>query len=192
MKNILLKTMSSFFIFCIFLLSVIPQVNAQVPEITNETANLLRSAKIHVLDQTANPVNFTLPLLGGGNAELSSYKGKIVILNFWATWCPPCRAEMPSMETLYQRFKNEGLEILAVDIGEDTGTVRNFIQNSKYTFPVLLDSSGRVSRTYGIQAIPTSFILDRGGKIIAKVTGSIHWDTPQAFSAFEALLTADN
>jgi len=157
-------------------------------QISADAARLLRSARIQVLNQPAVPQNFTLPLLSGENAALSSYKGKVVILNFWATWCPPCRSEMPSMETLYQRFKNDGLEILAVNTGEDSNTVRQFIQNNRYTFPVPLDTSGRVSALYGVQAIPTSYIIDRTGKIVARITGAISWDTQQAISAFDALL----
>jgi len=181
------KTITAGFLLCAALLIFIPQqINAQVSQ---ETANLLRNAKIQVLNQRADPQDFTLPLLNGGNAALSNYKSKIVILNFWATWCPPCRAEMPSMETLYRRFNTQGLEILAVDIGEKANTVQQFIQNNKYTFPVMLDSSKRISGIYGIEAIPTSYILDREGKIIARIVGSIHWDTPEVIAAFEALLS---
>jgi len=186
MKKLFKKTITAFFMFSAAFIIFFPQqINAQVSQ---ETANLLRNAKINVTERT-DPENFTLPLLSGGNTSLSEYKGKIVLLNFWATWCPPCRAEMPSMETLYRRFNNQGLEILAVDIGENANTVRTFIQNNKYTFPVLLDRNSRVSGAYGIAAIPTSYILDREGKIIAKVVGSIHWDTREAIAAFEALLS---
>jgi len=162
--------------------------NMAFAQVSQETARLLNNAKIQVLPDRTQPRDFTLPLLGGANASLSSYKGKIVILNFWATWCPPCRAEMPSMEKLYQRFKNQGLEILAVDLGESAVTVRRFIQNNRYTFPVMLDTDNRIGSLYGIQAIPTTFIIDREGKIIARVIGSIEWDSPQVIAAFEALL----
>ena len=189
-----MKNIFSFLIFCSVLLILAPQqADAQIaPDITR----LFRSARIQVVNPQATPQDFSLRLLNGGaskeaRASLSSYRGKVVILNFWATWCPPCRAEMPSMETLYQRFKDQGLEILAVDIREEESVVRQFIQNNKYTFPVMLDSDGRVSSMYGIQAIPTSFILNREGKIIGRVVGSIYWDTPQAIAVFEALLNSD-
>jgi len=157
-------------------------------QISQETATLLRNAKIQVVNQRTDPHAFSLPMLTGGIAALSDFKGRIVILNFWATWCPPCRAEMPSMENLYQRFRDQGLEILAVDIGEDENTIRRFINNNKYTFPVLLDTNKRISNSYGIEAIPTTYILDREGKIIARVVGSISWDSAQAIAAFDALL----
>jgi len=177
--------MKYFLLILVSLILIPQQIDAQV---SSETARLLRAAGIHVPNQQADASDFTLPLLNGENASLSSYRGKIVILNFWATWCPPCRAEMPSMETLYQRFKNQGLEILAVDLGEPARTVQQFIQNNRYTFPVMLDTNSRIGNLYGIQSIPTSFIIDREGKIIGRLVGAIHWDTPQVIAAFEALL----
>jgi len=174
-----------FTIFAVFLLCLPCQVQAQV---SSEAERALRDAKISVLDKRTDPTDFTLPLLGGENVSLSSYKGKVVILNFWATWCPPCRAEMPSMETLYKNFNAQGLEILAVDIGEDSPTVQKFVRSSGYTFPILLDSSKRISSIYGIKAIPTTYIIDREGKIIGRVIGSIKWDNKKVFTAIEALI----
>jgi len=162
-----------------------PLAEAQV---SPEAERAFLEAKIRIVKDRKEPANFTLPLLNGGNAALSSYRGKVVILNFWATWCPPCRAEMPSMETLYQRLKNQGLEILAVDIGEDAAAVQQFTRNNHYTFPVLLDRERTASSPYGITAIPTSFIIDREGKIIAMIVGSIRWDDPKVIAAFDALL----
>ena len=189
-----IKTIKTSLRILCFALLILPQfINAQRmdAQITQETAALLRNAKIQVANQRTDPHAFSLPMLTGGIAALSDFKGRIVILNFWATWCPPCRAEMPSMEKLYNRFKDQGLEILAVYIGEDESTVRRFINSSKYTFPVLLDTNNRISNAYGIEAIPTSYILDREGKIIARVVGSISWDTPQAITAFDALLKSE-
>jgi len=182
-----MKNMSSvIYTFCISFLVFFPhQANAQI---SPEVERALRDAKISVFEQRTEPTDFTLPLLGGENVSLSSYKGKVVILNFWATWCPPCRAEMPSMETLYKSFNGQGLEILAVDIGEDTSTVQKFIRSNGYTYPILLDSSKKISSIYGIKAIPTTYIIDREGKIIGRVIGSIKWDNKKVISAIEALI----
>jgi len=190
MKNILKTipqyTLSAILVICAAFLVFLPhQAEAQV---SPEAARALRDANIQVLGQRIDPRDFTLPLLTGGNATLSSYRGKVVILNFWATWCPPCRVEMPSMETLYQRFNAQGLEILAVDIGENASTVQQFIRSAGYTFPVLLDSANRVSSVYGIEAIPTTYIIDREGKIIGRVVGSIMWDNQRVIAAIDALL----
>jgi peroxiredoxin len=189
MKNIL-KTirqnaLSAIFALCAAFIIFLPsQVEAQV---SPEAARALRDANIQI-DDNQNTINFTLPLLAGGSATLSSYRGKVVILNFWATWCPPCRTEMPSMETLYQRFSAQGLEILAVDIGEGASTVQQFIRRAGYTFPVLLDRSSKVSSDYGIEAIPTTYIIDREGKIIGRIVGGIMWDNPRVIAAIDALL----
>jgi len=181
-KNLLSVT----FVVCVVFLICLPQL-AQA-QVSPEAERALRNAKINVLGQRTEPRDFTLPLLGGGNTALSSYKGKVVLLNFWATWCPPCRAEMPSMETFYKRFNAQGLEILAVDVGEDALVVQRFIKNGGFTFPVLLDTGNKTSSVYGISAIPTTFVIDREGKIVGKVVGSIMWDAPRVISAFEALL----
>ena len=178
------KGLAAVFVLCMILF--IPrQLEAQI---SAEAEKAFQEAGIRILKNRQDPVNITLPMLGGGNASLSSYKGKVVILNFWATWCPPCRSEMPSMETLYQRFKNRGLEILAVDLGEDRDEVQQFINSNRYTFPVLLDAGGKASTQYGVSAIPTTYILDKEGKIIGKIVGSIRWDNPKIITAFEALL----
>jgi len=181
-----MKNRNALIAFCAVILLCLPSL-AQA-QVSPEAERALRDAKINVLGQRTEPRDFTLPLLAGGNADLSSYRGKVVILNFWATWCPPCRAEMPSMETLYRRFNNQGLVILAVDVGEDALVVQRFIRSGGYTFPVLLDSDNKVSSVYGIEAIPTTFIIDREGKIIGRVVGSIMWDNPKVIAAFDALL----
>jgi len=147
-----------------------------------------RRAGISVVEPRRDPADFSLTVLSGGSARLSDYKGKVVILNFWATWCPPCVAEMPSMENLYKQYKDKGVEILAVDLRENVNTVRQFINNNGYTFPVLLDRDGRVGGLYGVEAIPTTYIIDREGKIAGRIVGSIYWDTPQVIAAIETLL----
>jgi len=179
--------LTKIFIVTIFILLLPQQVNAQV---SPEAARLLNTARIQVFNQPSNSHDFTLPLLSGGNATLSSFRGNVVILNFWATWCPPCRAEMPSMEALYVRYKDQGLEMLAVNLRENPDTVQQFIQSNGYTFPILMDRTGRTGSLYGVQAIPTTFILDRQGRMIGRLVGSIYWDTPEVFAAFEALLNS--
>jgi thiol-disulfide isomerase/thioredoxin len=137
---------------------------------------------------------FSAPLANArsaGSVRLEDYRGKIVFLNLWATWCGPCRAEMPSMEKLYQRFKDRGLEILAVNIQEQKPDVEAFMRRNKLTFPAVLDADGRIANQYGVRGIPTSYILDRQGRVILRLVGSINWDRPEIFAAFEALLSAD-
>jgi len=176
------------YLFAVF---VFINPNPASAQVSADAIRALQSANIRVLAQRPDLADFTLPLLSGELKSLSAYKGKVVILNFWATWCPPCRAEMPSMETLYKRFQNQGLEILAVDLGETAATVQQFIRNYNYTFPILLDLNTQAGSLYGVEAIPTSFIIDRSGKIISRIVGSIQWDTQRVITAFDALLKSN-
>ncbi|MDR0688886.1 MAG: TlpA family protein disulfide reductase [Spirochaetaceae bacterium] len=134
--------------------------------------------------------DFSLPLTDGTNLDTEKLRGKVVFLNFWATWCGPCRAEMPSMEALYRRFKDQDLEILAVNVQESLRQVTAFMDQWGLTFPAALDSRGSVGSAYGVMAIPTTYIVNREGRIIARVVGSLNWDTPKLFSAFETLLNS--
>jgi cytochrome c-type biogenesis protein len=134
-----------------------------------------------------DPVDFTLPLLEGGNQTLSALKGQVVFLNFWATWCGPCRMEMPSMEAVYRRLKDQGFTILAVNLGEKAAQVSGFMKDNKLTFPVALDESGRTGGQYGAQAIPTTYILDRRGLIISRMVGALDWNEEKIIRAFETL-----
>ncbi|MCL2209382.1 MAG: TlpA family protein disulfide reductase [Treponema sp.] len=154
----------------------------------SDTAQLLLAANIKAVEPRKEPRDFTLEILDDENTSLSSHKGKLVLLNFWATWCPPCVREMPSMNNLYNQYKNKGFEILAVNLREDSNTVRQFIQDNDYSFPVLLDSDGNVGSVYGVEMIPTSYLIDREGKIAGMIIGSIYWDTLQVMAAVESLL----
>jgi thiol-disulfide isomerase/thioredoxin len=145
-------------------------------------------AGLPVLKQRVASIDFSLPLVNKKNLALKDLRGKVVFLNFWATWCGPCRAEMPSMEALYQRFRDEGLEILAVNSGENEKKVAAFVEELNLSFPSALDTRGQVSGLYGIAALPTTYIIDREGNILSRVIGSINWNTPELFAAFEALL----
>jgi thiol-disulfide isomerase/thioredoxin len=181
-----MKNSFSIFVVCMILFSFNPQgINAQI---SPEAIKAFKIVNISLLTPQENMRNFTLPLLDGVDTSISDYKGKVVIVNLWATWCPPCREEMPSLEILYQRFKNDGLEILTVDGGEDDATVRRFIRNNNFTFPVLMDRIEQVNNFYGTGYIPTSYIIDREGKILFRIVGGIRWDTQGIFNAFDALL----
>ncbi len=134
------------------------------------------------------PIDFELQDLSGWSVKLSSLKGKVVFLNFWATWCGPCRKEMPSMQRMYDKLKSEGLEILAVDLQEDKAQVRSFARELGLRFPILLDSTGAVGAQYNARAIPTTYLLDRKGFIVARMVGAREWDTPDMLETLRLLL----
>ena len=133
--------------------------------------------------------DFTFPGLDGKKVSLSDYKGKVVLVNIWATWCPPCVKEMPSMEKLYRKFKGENFEILAVSIDEPgLKAVAPFMEKTRLTFPALIDSKGAIKSVYRISAIPESFIIDKQGFLIKKIVGPLDWAAPQVFRFFSSLI----
>jgi peroxiredoxin len=134
------------------------------------------------------PPDFTLPTLDGGSITLSHLKGKVVLINFWTTWCPPCREEMPSLERLYRHFKYEDFTLLAVDIMENPETVKRFARDYNLSFPILLDKQGEVSAKYAANAIPTTYIIDKQGKAVGKAIGPRKWDADHAKELIEELL----
>ncbi len=111
--------------------------------------------------------SFNLTGMDGKTYSLSTLKGKVVLLNFWATWCPPCRKEMPDMEKLYREFQKDGFVVLAVS-DEDRETVDGFLKKQPYSFPVLLDPDRKVNEAFDVEGIPKSFLFDREGRIVAR------------------------
>jgi thiol-disulfide isomerase/thioredoxin len=156
--------------------------------VSAEAARAFREAGLPLLARKRAPPDFSLPLLNGQNRRLSDLKGRVVFLNFWATWCGPCREEMPSMEALQRRFKDRGFEILAVNCQEDREEVAAFMGEQGLSFPVALDGSGKISGSYGIRGIPTTYILDREGEVITRIVGSLNWEAPKIIAAFDLLL----
>jgi len=124
-------------------------------------------AKLEADDQSRQQADFTLTDLDGKSWNLKDLKGKVVLLNFWATWCPPCRKEMPDLEMLYRRFGAQGLIILGID-DEEAETVKPFIAQQGITYPVLLDPGRKVNTLFRIEGIPKTFVYDRDGKIFAQ------------------------
>jgi peroxiredoxin len=117
--------------------------------------------------------DFGLPTLGGETVRLSDLKGQVVLVNLWATWCPPCKAEMPMINDFYQAHQEAGFTALMANVQEEGSTVRAFIEANGFTFPVLLDSQGELMRLYGVRGLPTTFIIDRNGQVRHIQTGAI-------------------
>ena len=132
--------------------------------------------------------NFTFPGLDGKMVSLTDYRGKVVFLNIWATWCGPCKQEMPSMERLYKALKGEDFEILAVSIDTlGAKAVAPFMKEYGLSFPALLDTGGTIQRLYGTTGIPETFIINKEGIIEQKIIGSRDWAAPEAIRFFRNL-----
>lgn len=135
--------------------------------------------------------DFTLPDMKGNLVSLSNQRGKVVFINFWATWCKPCRDEMPSMESLYKDMKARGepFEILAVSIdSEGPEVIENFRSEFNLTFPILHDRKGKIKELYKTTGVPESFILDQNGFVAQKVLGAYNWASPSGRGVIDTLL----
>lgn len=133
--------------------------------------------------------DFALPLLDGEVVRLSDYKGKIVFLNIWATWCGPCQEEMPSMGKLYRQLKGQAFEILAVSIDvQGAAAVAPFVKAYNLTFPVLLDKENKIGSLYNTTGVPETFILDKNGIIVSKVIGYRNWSDPKVVQTLKTLV----
>jgi len=135
---------------------------------------------------------FSLRELNGNVASLSGYRGKMVLLNFWATWCGPCRDEMPSMEQLSRSFGGQGLTVVAINQRENAALVARFMKTHNLNFSTLLDADGRVAASYRVYGIPVSYVIDSDGRAIGMKSGSMDWASPRAVDMFRKLVDETN
>lgn len=156
---------------------------------TKNTESQIEKPSISAISQEAEKLgiqkgnmapDFELATLNGDNAKLSNYKGKKVILNFWATWCPPCKAEMPNIEEFYKENKDKNVIVLAVNlttVEKNKDNIQQFIKDQGLTFPVLLDEKGNEGNLYQAFTIPTSYIIDTKGIVQQKIVGPMSKET---------------
>jgi peroxiredoxin len=140
-----------------------------------------------------NPVRlaptFSVPGPDGRAVTLADARGRVVLLNFWATWCAPCREEMPAMDRLFRRFRGEGLTVLAISVdGDGARAVAPFVSQQRLSYPIGLDPTMTVATRYGVRALPSSFLLDRTGRLVALALGPREWDSEAAHAVIAALL----
>ena len=135
---------------------------------------------------------FSLRELNGNVASLSGYRGKMVLLNFWATWCGPCRDEMPSMEQLSRSFGGQGLTVVAINQRENAALVARFMKTHNLNFSTLLDADGRVAASYRVYGIPVSYVIDSDGQAIGMKSGSMDWASPRVVDMFRKLVDETN
>ena len=121
-------------------------------------------------------LDFTAKTLDGRTVQLSKLKGNVVFLNFWATWCVPCKAEMPAMERLHRALRGQPFRMLAVNLQEAPATIRKFVDELGLTFDVVLDPTGAITQDYNVNNLPLTFLIDKRGRIVARALGERPWD----------------
>lgn len=137
--------------------------------------------------------DLSLADLKGNKVRLSTLKGKIILLNFWATWCPPCIQEMPSLDQLHRFFENQKFEVIAVSVDtEGAKPVQEFINEKKISFRVLIDSEKKTEGPFGLRGLPISYVIDHRGLMIAGAIGAINWNSKKAIAYFETLIQKAN
>jgi peroxiredoxin len=157
-------------------------------------AVLTFSASAHSSDKTLTPLKFhpmapefILEDIYGRQHALADYRGKVVVVNFWATWCSPCLAEMPSMQRAANWLAKYDIPLLAVGVGETKDRVQRFHQNMPVTFPLLLDTGSEVMEAWAARSLPTTYVLDQKGQVIYLAIGSREWDSPKILKQILAI-----
>jgi len=180
----MIKKKVFFYSFFIVLISFILSFSSE-----RRREELFLKIGIQPIEGGSKAPNFYLEDLKGKKLELKNFKGKVVFLNFWATWCGPCKEEMPSMETLYQQFKEKDFVFLAISVDyEGRKPVKEFIEKERYTFPILLDPKYETFDLYKVKGIPTTIIIDKNRKMIGKAIGPRNWKSPEVISLLNLLL----
>lgn len=131
--------------------------------------------------------DFSLRDIDGATHRLADYRGQVVIVNFWATWCPPCREEMPSMQRAWERLKNQDIVILAIDVGEDEDTIFTFTADYPVEFPLLMDLDSSVIQSWPVRGLPTTFVIDPQGRMVYRAIGTRDWEDPALLEALRKL-----
>ena len=158
-------------------------------EISEQLSRGLKTVGIERIVPSVETPRFDLPRVNGSNLSLADLRGKWVLLNFWASWCVPCREEMPALQRLDNRLPENHFELVGVNVGEDTETVQQAVSELKISFPVVRDEEARVTGQYRVQFLPTSWIIKPNGRILGRIPGAIEWDRPPAPRVFQQLIT---
>ena len=153
-------------------------------DLTPREQNLLRSHFVELPSMLLKAENFQGIPINDAHSELYMYQNNFILLNFWATWCSPCLKEMPDMEDLHQKLKEVGMVILAVGMGEGKQKIEKFLKKHGFTFPIIADPEMEISRLYGVQNLPVTFLIDRDKTILGRSLGPREWSKPDLVEFF--------
>jgi peroxiredoxin len=155
---------------------------------TESNGYFLQALGVEVLYQAPPVSEFSLETLEGKRLRLLDFRGKVVLLNFWATWCPSCKLEMPSMEALHKRLGHDGLMMLAVNVRESAEEVKAFFEEHQLSFSAILDPEGHAFEQFNVWSLPTTFIIGRKGELLGKVIGYRDWNSEETIGVLKRLL----
>ena len=153
-----------------------------------QVADLLHELNLTTYSRPTMPPNFNGRTADGSDLSLASLKGKVVLLNFWATWCLECRPEMPAFERLHREFSAQGLAVVGINAREETSTIRKYAKELGLTFPLISDPTGKINSAYGVIGLPTTFLIGRSGRAVALAVGPREWSAKPARALIQALL----
>ena len=158
------------------------------PPAVGQPAGALQRLGLAGYPPDTRPPRFSATTVDGHALSLESLRSRVVLLNFWATWCLECRAEMPVLERLHRDYAPRGLTVVAVNFREEPGTVRQYARQLRLTIPLVLDAAGDIRQSYGVIGLPTSFLIGRDGRAVARAIGPRDWAGPEARALIESLL----
>ena len=153
-----------------------------------QVADLLHELNLTTYSRPTMPSDFNGRTADGSDLSLASLKGKVVLLNFWATWCLECRPEMPAFERLHREFSAQGLAVVGINAREETSTIRKYAKELGLTFPLISDPTGKINSAYGVIGLPTTFLIGRSGRAVALAVGPREWSAKPARALIQALL----
>lgn len=167
---------------------------ADEKSLSSKAINYKLVPNLQEMKEKSRAPDFSLPNLLEENEKvrLRDFRGKLLMLNFWASWCVPCRDEMPAMERLYRQYRDQGFVILGVNIQDDKKSAVAFVKELKLTFPMAFDPNGEVGRLYGAWGLPATYLIDPNGIALARAWGPADWFSPKARRLLEALLDPKN
>jgi thiol-disulfide isomerase/thioredoxin len=155
---------------------------------TDETGKELANQGFQIPKKESFAPEVIVEDLKGKKFKFSENEGKILLFNQWATWCPPCKQEMPSIQRLSDKMKGKAFMVIGVSVGENKQTVADFLKQNKYTFPIFLDPTNKATEEYSTGSIPTTYLIGKKGKILGRIVGSREWDTPEFIALLEKLV----
>jgi peroxiredoxin len=152
------------------------------------SVELLEKLNLSGYPSIMRPPDFQAPIAAGGKLSIRDLSGKVLLMNFWATWCHECRKVMPEFELLHREFTGRGLSVIGINARETPAAIRAYAKELGLTFPLVLDPEGRINVEYGVVGLPTTFLIGRDGRAIALAVGPREWVSPTAHAIFRALL----